>query len=259
VVSLGVGANPDDDSGGLWREGNLTARTWAESGDFNEVKASYGGFIQDVVRHYPKANSWDVFNEIVEENQPLRDEPLIQRYGLPFIDFCLRETHQAAPRARLALNEYNLECDRDWCRSKQANMTRLLRDLKRMGSPLHAVGIQAHLSTVHRASLRSTLDMINAIADLGLHVAPFERARHAVEPDGHVVVPLGGDVDPVVRVVEGLDEASGGLTAVDHVVSLADGGRPYDRANLRGMCYEHHARRSSRQGAEARKRKRLEK
>ncbi|MEQ1943219.1 endo-1,4-beta-xylanase [Mesorhizobium sp. VNQ89] len=143
---------------------------WAESGDFQEASATYGEFIREVVRHYPKAVSWDVFNEIVEENQPFRDEPLIQRYGLQFIDFCLRTTHEAAPRARLALNEYNLECAMDWCRSKQANMTRLLRDLKRMGSPVHAVGIQAHLSTVHRASPRATLDMINAIADLGLDV-----------------------------------------------------------------------------------------
>jgi endo-1,4-beta-xylanase len=39
-----------------------------------------------------------------------------------------------------------------------------------MGAPIHAVGIQAHLSTVYRASPRATLDMINAIADLGLDV-----------------------------------------------------------------------------------------
>jgi 5-methylcytosine-specific restriction endonuclease McrA len=51
---------------------------------------------------------------------------------------------------------------------------------------------------------------------------------------------------------EGCQERS---TSVDHVVSLADGGAPYDRANLRGMCYPHHKRRSSKQGAEARRRR----
>ena len=42
-------------------------------------------------------------------------------------------------------------------------------------------------------------------------------------------------------------------TPVDHIQSLANGGDPFDRNNLRGMCYEHHKRRSSRQSAEARK------
>jgi hypothetical protein len=31
---------------------------------------------------------------------------------------------------------------------------------------------------------------------------------------------------------------------VDDIVSLADGGVPYDRANLRGLCYYHDMRRS---------------
>ena len=48
-------------------------------------------------------------------------------------------------------------------------------------------------------------------------------------------------------------------TSVDHIVSLAEGGGPYDRSNVRGMCYEHHKRRSSRQGAETRKRNRQRK
>jgi 5-methylcytosine-specific restriction protein A len=50
---------------------------------------------------------------------------------------------------------------------------------------------------------------------------------------------------------EGCQERS---TTVDHIVPLADGGQPYDRANVRGMCYPHHKARSSRLGAEARKR-----
>ncbi len=41
---------------------------WAESSSFERVKRDYGGFIKDVVSHYPQAVSWDVFNEIVEED-----------------------------------------------------------------------------------------------------------------------------------------------------------------------------------------------
>ena len=54
--------------------------------------------------------------------------------------------------------------------------------------------------------------------------------------------------------VEGCQERS---TSVDHVVSLGNGGDPYSRSNLRGMCYEHHKRRSSRQGGEARKKREI--
>ncbi|WP_129656347.1 site-specific DNA-methyltransferase [Rothia halotolerans] len=39
--------NPDNDSRGLWREGNLTARTWAESGDF-AIQSPFTGEM-----HYP--------------------------------------------------------------------------------------------------------------------------------------------------------------------------------------------------------------
>lgn len=39
--------NPDDDPQGLWREGNLTARTWAESGDY-AIQSPFTG-----LPHYP--------------------------------------------------------------------------------------------------------------------------------------------------------------------------------------------------------------
>lgn len=39
--------NPDNDPGGLWREGNLTARTWSEKGDF-AIQSPFTGDL-----HYP--------------------------------------------------------------------------------------------------------------------------------------------------------------------------------------------------------------
>lgn len=143
---------------------------WAESDDFEEVKKRYGDFIRDVVSHYPRAVSWDVFNEIVDERARFRNEFLVHKFGLQFVDYSLRTAHEAAPRAKLVINEYNLECGADWCRSKQQNMLQLLSDLKRMNSPVHAVGIQGHLSSVHRASPSATLAFIDRVADLGLDV-----------------------------------------------------------------------------------------
>src|SRR5882724_11782387 len=62
---------------------------WAQGKSFERVKRDYGGYIRDVVQHYSQAVSWDVFNEIVEERQPLREEFLIEAFGLQFIDYCL--------------------------------------------------------------------------------------------------------------------------------------------------------------------------
>jgi endo-1,4-beta-xylanase len=143
---------------------------WAESEDFEESKRDYGAFIREVVNHYPEAISWDVFNEIVEEREQFRREFLVQTFGLRFIDFCLRLAHECAPTARLVINDYNLECGTPWCGAKQDNMLRLLEQLKAMGSPLHAIGIQGHLSSIHKASAASTVRFIDRLADLGLDV-----------------------------------------------------------------------------------------
>lgn len=143
---------------------------WAEHRNFERTTRDYGGFLRDVLAHYPQAVSWDVFNEIVEEGQPLRGEFLIETFGLRFIDHYLRLASEAAPCARLAINDYNLECDADWSLAKQDNMLRLVEQLRELGSPLHAVGIQGHLSSVHRASGASTVRLIDRLADLGLDV-----------------------------------------------------------------------------------------
>lgn len=143
---------------------------WARSENVERVKRDYGGFIRDVVEHYSQAVSWDVFNEIVGERQPLRDEFFVQTFGLQFIDHCLRITQEHAPSARLVINDYNLECGTDWSLAKQDHMLRLLEQIKAIGSPLHAVGIQGHLSSIHKASAPSTMRFIDRLADLGLDV-----------------------------------------------------------------------------------------
>jgi 5-methylcytosine-specific restriction enzyme A len=43
---------------------------------------------------------------------------------------------------------------------------------------------------------------------------------------------------------------------VDHITPLSRGGAPFARENLRGLCSNHHRKRSSQQGGEAKKRKR---
>jgi 5-methylcytosine-specific restriction endonuclease McrA len=51
-------------------------------------------------------------------------------------------------------------------------------------------------------------------------------------------------------------DCSAAASQVDHIVGLAQGDAPYDRANVRGLCAEHHRRRSSSQGGQAKQAKR---
>jgi len=143
---------------------------WAESADFAQVQRLYGGFLRAVVSRYPDFVSWDVMNEIAEEGTVLRDDFLLSRHGYRFIDFCFRTVHEVAPSARLVLNDYNLECGKSFCDDKRANMLAILRRLKAMGTPVHAIGIQAHLSSRWPQSPKATANFIAAVEDLGLEV-----------------------------------------------------------------------------------------
>src|SRR5690606_9158184 len=143
---------------------------WANSADLAEAKRLYGGFLRAVVGRYPDFTSWDVMNEIAEENTVLRDEPMLARFGYDFIDFCFRTVHEQAPRARLVLNDYNLECAARFCDDKRANMLKILKRLRAMGTPVHALGIQGHLSSRWRPAPAGTADFIARVADLGYEV-----------------------------------------------------------------------------------------
>ena len=136
------------------------------------MKTLCGGYIRDVVGHYPQAVSWDVFNEIVADKTGFRNEFLIKKFGYDFIDFCFRTANETGPSAVLAVNDYNVECAGDRCQRKRESMLAVLKKLKGMKTPVHVVGIQGHLSSKDSssASAKSTLTFIERVADLGCDV-----------------------------------------------------------------------------------------
>jgi endo-1,4-beta-xylanase len=146
---------------------------WTDADDYATVKKVYGGFIRDVVGHYPQAVSWDVFTEIIGQEGPVfRKNFLVRKFGYDFIDFCFRVANEVSPNARLLINEENSECGRDWCGRKQENVLAVLKKLKAMGTPIHGFGIQSHLSSKDSssASAKATLKFIERLADLGCEV-----------------------------------------------------------------------------------------
>jgi endo-1,4-beta-xylanase len=103
-----------------------------------------------VGRYAGKMHSWDVVNEAINpsENAPngLRaSSPWYQLLGASYIDIAFRAAAQADPNALLVYNEYGLDYDTPEADAKRDAVLRLLTSLKAAGTPVQALGIQAHL------------------------------------------------------------------------------------------------------------------
>lgn len=159
---------------------------WADSADASSAMRAYGGFMRDVVARYPDLPSWDVLNEIVEERTLLRDTPMLAAHGLDFVDFCFRTAHEAAPHARLVLNDYNLSCADWWCGAKRGNMLRVLEALLARGTPVHAVGVQSHLSSRHLPDPEATRAFMDEIGAMGLDVYVSELDVNDIDFDDDI-------------------------------------------------------------------------
>ncbi|MGE3369084.1 MAG: endo-1,4-beta-xylanase [Rhizobiaceae bacterium] len=149
---------------------NRQSIRWAEQGHEGDVRRAYGDFIRDVVSRYPQAVSWDVFNEVVSDREQLRSDTLPGRLGIGFVEFCYRVAQETSPAAKLAINDHSLECVGNWCGFKQTNMLRTLEALLKRGTPIHAVGIQGHLSSTWKPWGRRSARFIRRVGDLGLEV-----------------------------------------------------------------------------------------
>jgi endo-1,4-beta-xylanase len=107
--------------------------------------------ITTVVRRYAgQMLSWDVVNEQVETWEAnvdgIRVTPWLTLLGYDYMDLAFRTAHAADPHALLVYNDYALELNADWHAARRQRVVRLLQDFKSQGTPVHALGIQAHLT-----------------------------------------------------------------------------------------------------------------
>ncbi len=131
--------------------------------------------IQTVVGRYAGIHSWDVVNEAIEpadgRSDSLRSSPWLELLGSDYIDLAFRMAHQADPKALLVYNDYGLDYDTDEAEAKRAAVLQLLRHLKSLGTPIHALGIQAHLSgSETRFNPQKLQEFLRNIASLGLKI-----------------------------------------------------------------------------------------
>jgi endo-1,4-beta-xylanase len=104
--------------------------------------------VQTVCGHFGKAiGSWDVVNEAVDPaDGKLRQNALTRPLGaIEQIDLAFRLAHEYAPHAQLVYNDY-MRGDLGSTRHR-AGVLAMLADLKKRGTPVHALGLQSHIGS----------------------------------------------------------------------------------------------------------------
>ncbi|MBD2567385.1 endo-1,4-beta-xylanase [Anabaena lutea] len=132
--------------------------------------------IQTVVgRYVGKVHSWDVVNEAIAPSHNifngLRKTPWLDLLGTDYIDLAFRLAAQADPSALLVYNDFGLDYDNSKDEAKRQAVLSLLEGLKSKGTPIHALGIQAHLSgDSHSFNPQKFRDFLSNVASLDLKI-----------------------------------------------------------------------------------------
>ena len=120
-------------------------------------------------------HSWDVVNEAIAPHEGrsdnLRITPWLEFLSPDYIDLAFRVAAQADPQAMLVYNDNSLDYDTPKDEAKRDAVLKLLYRLKAMGTPIHALGIQAHLrANETRFSPEKLRDFLRHVGSLDLKI-----------------------------------------------------------------------------------------
>ncbi|HYP35532.1 MAG TPA: endo-1,4-beta-xylanase [Stellaceae bacterium] len=127
-------------------------------------------------RYRGRIHSWDVVNEPIEpkDGRPdgLRTAVFLETLGPEYLDLAYRTARDADPNARLVVNEYDVELDAPEQEARRIALLHLLEGMRRSGTPVDAVGIQAHLTAAGGPPFSASLlrRFLADIASLGLMI-----------------------------------------------------------------------------------------
>jgi endo-1,4-beta-xylanase len=130
---------------------NVSLPDWfEETVNRNNAEQFMVKHIETVVGHYAgQMHSWDVVNEAIEpydkRSDGLRKTPWLKFLGPDYIDLAFRVAAETDPQALLVYNDYGLDYDHPKDEARRTAVLKLLERLKSQGTPVHALGIQAHL------------------------------------------------------------------------------------------------------------------
>jgi GH35 family endo-1,4-beta-xylanase len=121
-------------------------------------------------RYADVATHWDVVNEAVADQGQnfLRDSVYSRTTGIDFAVTAFKAARAADPDALLVYNDYS-----DHKPAKRANIVAFLKELKRLGAPVDAYGMQGHFQ-IGEDPIEEMRNTFTAMRDLGLKVVVSE-------------------------------------------------------------------------------------
>ncbi|MCT2581524.1 endo-1,4-beta-xylanase [Actinophytocola gossypii] len=157
-----------------------------ESGeiDRHELRGILRRHIVDEVSHFRgRIYEWDVVNEAIDDEGNLRDTLWLRELGPGYIADAFRWAHRADPKAKLFLNDYNVE----GLSAKSDAYYRLARELLADRVPVHGFGAQGHYGVQYgfhsAAEIAKNFGRFEA---LGLRTAVTEADVRMVMPTDNV-------------------------------------------------------------------------
>ncbi|MEX0777044.1 MAG: endo-1,4-beta-xylanase [Phycisphaeraceae bacterium] len=174
---------------GLWHN---QLPTWLDESKHrsNEIAAIARDHLAAVGRRYgDRMYCWDVVNEPISDKPdqpgadsgPLRDTIWKRALGDDYLATVHHWAHEAAPHAKLVLNDYGT----DIAGAKTDALYAVVNDLLARSVPLHAVGFQMHLLHGQRYDPSAVTANFQRFADLGVEI-------HITEMDV-AIAPMSGD------------------------------------------------------------------
>lgn len=131
-----------------------------------------------VGRYKGRIKGWDVVNEAIVEDGSYRKSKFYQILGEEFIPLAFQYAHEADPDAELYYNDYGMTVP-----GRREGVVRLIRQLKRKGLRIDAVGMQAHIG-MHYPSIEEFEQSIRTFAAEGVQVMITEWDMSALPEAG---------------------------------------------------------------------------
>ncbi|KAF8972160.1 endo-1,4-beta xylanase [Flammula alnicola] len=178
---------------------------WVTAGNFDN--ATLTSIVQThchtLVKHY-RGDIWDVVNEPFNDDGTFRESVFYNTIGPSYIPIALRTARSADPRAKLYINDYNIE----GLSAKSTAMLNLVQQLKADRVPIDGIGVQGHLIV---GELPTTIqENLQAFTDLGVEVAITELdIRMPLPPTPQLLAQQQKDYETVVAACKAVKKCIG--------------------------------------------------
>src|SRR5262249_32847203 len=155
---------------------DLSGRKTAEAAMLQRINDMCG-------RYRGRVFCWDVVNEAINvgDGRPdgLRKAVFLDQIGPEYFDLAHHAARAADPNALLVVNDYGIEYDMPGDNKKRLALLRLLERMKKAGTPVDVLGVQAHLQTggapFSPAKLRQFFAEVAAMG-LAIHITELDVA-----------------------------------------------------------------------------------